>query len=102
MSTITLSSEIDAEEALELCSTTDVCREVLRRLQTTKERQKLTADQKHDLREVIVELMDEFKLTPPKPKLPPIITLDDQLKLEHIEEVWTKYSSDQVIKALPL
>lgn len=102
MGTISVEVDIDIDEALEGAKTADLCRHLISRMKTLQVSKQLSVDRKNEIRDELIDLINELKLFPPKAPLPIIVTLDDQLKLEHIQRVWENYTSDQIIKALPL
>ena len=93
MATITTDVEFDLEDI----DTYELVNELVDRIGQFK-RKKLSERQIESLRADFAELAEKLNFTE---TILPIKTLDDKLKIEHLSNVWGKYSLSQIENLLP-
>lgn len=84
---------------LDELETYDLVEEVVNRLKRGFGRQELSKEQKSELKEAVSDLNKQLNCVADMQL--PNATLEDRMKIEHLQNVWGKYSSNQIETLLP-
>lgn len=95
MASVTVDVDVDIDEF----ETDELVEEICRRLKRDIGRRALTLKQKEELKNSYEELAIALRITP-KESIE-VITLDDQMKYEHLFKIFHKYTTTQIETLLP-